>query len=161
MAQVPSMGSLSKEQLNDALIRFNILRTWEPSDPITQNLLDGALEALFSPSRHLIVYGSMAPEGPNHGLISHLEGEWREGWVTGELMERGWGAAMGYPALRWCPEGGEVRARLLVSSELPEYWRRLDEFEGLEYSRILAPFWTADGQVWVGNVYAMECEMER
>ena len=101
MALEPLMKSLSREQLNDALIRFNVLRTWEPSDPITQNLLDGALEALFSPSRHLIVYGSMAPEGPNHGLISHLEGEWREGWVTGELMERGWGAAMGYPALRW------------------------------------------------------------
>lgn len=95
------------------------------------------------------------------GLVAHLEGEWWEGWVAGELQDRGWSAAMSYPALRWCPEGGKVTAHLLVSSELPEHWHRLDEFEGLEYSRILAPFWTADGQLWVGNVYAVECEMER
>lgn len=155
------MESLSKEQLNDALIRLNILRTREPPDPFTQDLLEGALEALFSTSRHLIVYGSLAPEGPNHGLVSNLSGEWKEGWVTGELLERGWSAAMSYPALRWCPEGRDIDARLLVSDDLPEYWRRLDEFEGLEYSRILAPFWTSDGQVWVGNVYAMECDLKR
>jgi len=160
MATLPSMESLSKEQLNDALIRFNILRTQEPSNPITQDLLEGALEALFAASQHLIVYGSMTPGGPNHGLISGLEGEWWKGWVTGELLDRGWSAAMSYPALKWCPEGGEIEAWLLTSKELPSYWPRLDQFEGLEYSRILAPFWTADGEVWVGNIYAMECELE-
>ena len=68
---------------------------------------------------------------------------------------------MSYPALRWCPEGGEVRAHLFISHELPGFWRRLDEFEGLEYSRIWAPFWNPDGEVWVGNVYAMECDLSR
>jgi gamma-glutamylcyclotransferase (GGCT)/AIG2-like uncharacterized protein YtfP len=155
------MESLSKEQLNDALIRLNILRTLDPPNPVTQDLLEGAMEALFSMSRHLIVYGSLAPHGPNHGLVSELGGEWHEGWVTGELLEKGWSAAMSYPALRWCPEGKDIPASLLVSDELPRAWERLDEFEGLEYQRILAPFWTPEGQVWVGNVYAMECELER
>ena len=90
-----------------------------------------------------------------------LKGEWTEGRVTGELMEHGWGAAMSYPALRWCPEGGEVRAHLLVSEELPGHWRRLDEFEGLEYKRIWAPFWSPAGHVQVGNVYAMDCDFNR
>jgi gamma-glutamylcyclotransferase (GGCT)/AIG2-like uncharacterized protein YtfP len=160
VATLPSMESLSKEQLNDALIRFNLLRRQSSSNPTSQDLLDGGLEALFASSQHLIVYGSLAPGGPNHGLVAELEGEWLEGWVTGELLDRGWSAAMSYPALKWCPEGGDVEARLLDSRELPGYWRRLDEFEGLEYSRILAPFWTADGQVWVGNIYAMECELK-
>ncbi len=154
------MDSLTREQLNDALIRLNILRTMGRPDPMTRDLLEGALEALFTPSRHLIVYGSLAPGGPNHGIVSELEGEWIGGWVTGELLERGWGAAMGYPALKWCPRGSDIEAHLLVSPELPNHWPRLDDFEGLEYQRILAPFWSAGGRVRVGNLYAMECELD-
>lgn len=161
MEQAPSTTSLTREQLSDALIRINILRTQEPADAMALDLLEGAIDALFSVSRRLIVYGSLAPGGPNHGLIDGLEGGWTKGWVTGELLERGWSAAMGYPALRWCPEGGEIEAYLLVSDELPGFWKRLDEFEGLEYKRIWVPFWTADGEVSVGNVYAMECGLSR
>lgn len=160
MALVPSLESISREQLNDALIRLNILRISGLRNPINRDLLEGAMEALFTVSHHLIVYGSLAPGGINHGLVSDLDGEWKEGWVTGELLERGWGAAMSYPALRWCPEGPEVEAHLFISPELPGHWQRLDDFEGLEYERILAPFWTADGAVWVGNIYAMECDLE-
>lgn len=158
MKQAPTMQSLSREQLNDALIRINILRTREPSDLMALDLLEGAVEALFSVSQHLIVYGSLAPGGPNHGLLSDLSGEWLKGCVTGELLERGWSAAMSYPALRWCPEGGEIEAYLLVSPSLDSIWERLDEFEGLEYKRIWAPFLSSDGDVHVGNVYAMECD---
>lgn len=67
---------------------------------------------------------------------------------------------MSYPALKWCPEGADIDAWIFRSPDLPDHWKRLDEFEGLEYRRILAPFWSAEGQVWVGNVYAMECELE-
>lgn len=160
MPSVPSMESLSREQLNAALIRINLLRTRGMPDAISEDLLKGALEALFSMSEHLIVYGSLAPGGPNHGLLADLQGEWIEGWVTGELLERGWSAAMSYPALRWCPGGDEVAAWLFRSPELPDHWQRLDEFEGLEYQRILAPFRTGAGEVWVGNIYAMECDLE-
>jgi len=161
MNPAPTMQALSKEQLNDALIRINILKTRRTPDPLAQELLEGAVEALFSVSRHLIVYGSLAPGGPNHGLLSEVEGEWRKGWVTGELLERGWSAAMSYPALRWCPEGSEIPAFMFRSDALPELWGRLDQFEGLEYRRIWVPFWTADGEVRVGNIYAMECELQR
>ena len=161
MNQASSVRSLSREQLNDALIRINILRTRVPPDPMALDLLEGAMNALFSVSQHLIVYGSLAPGGPNHGLLANLNGEWQKGWVTGELLERGWSAAMSYPALRWCPEGPEIDAFLFRSEKLPEMWQRLDEFEGLEYRRIWAPFWGAGGDVVVGNVYAMECEFSR
>ena len=161
MEQAPSMQSLTREQLNDALLRINILRTRTPPDPLALDLLEGALDALFSVSRHLIVYGSLAPGGPNHGLLASLKGEWRTGWVTGELLEHGWSAAMSYPALRWCPEGEAITAFMFVSDDLPTFWPRLDEFEGLEYSRIWVPFWDPDGEVSVGNVYAMECDVSR
>ena len=161
MERVLSTQSLTRDQLSDALIRINILRTQEAADPMALDLLEGAVDALFAVSKRLIAYGSLAPGGPNHGLISGLRGEWIKGWVSGELLERGWSAAMGYPALRWCPEGGEVEAFLFVSEELPGFWKRLDDFEGLEYQRIWAPFWTAEGEVSVGNVYAMECDLTR
>jgi len=159
MERAPTLRSLTGEQLNDALIRINILRAGELADPVALDLLEGAIDALFSVTKRLIVYGSLAPGGPNHSLIGGSRGEWKRGWVTGELLERGWSAAMGYPALRWCPEGGQIEAFLFVSDELPGLWRRLDEFEGLEYKRIWAPFRTADGEVSVGNLYAMECDL--
>lgn len=150
---------LTRDQLADALIRFNILRSEARDDAMSLHLLDGALESLFGASRRLIVYGSLAPSGPNHRLLEGLDGEWREGWVTGELLEQGWSAAMSYPALRWCPEGGEIPAYLFISDDLPRHWARLDDFEGLEYERILAPFQDQKGGLYVGNVYAMECDL--
>lgn len=161
MNTAPSMLALTRHQLNDALIRLNILRTGGVTDPVILNLMEGALEALFNASHHLIVYGSLMPGGLNHGLLSEVEGEWRKGWVTGELLDRGWSAAMSYPALRWCPEGKDIPAYVFISPDLPAHWARLDDFEGLEYSRILAPFWSDDGLVLVGNVYAMECDLSR
>jgi gamma-glutamylcyclotransferase (GGCT)/AIG2-like uncharacterized protein YtfP len=154
------LTSLGPEQLNDALPRINLLRTRNDSDSVAEDLLEGALEALFGVSRHLIVYGSLAPGGLNHGLLADFQGEWKEGWVTGELLERGWSAAMSYPALRWCPEGGKVPAHLFISDDLSGAWPRLDQFQELEYNRILATFWTQDGEVVVGNVYAMECDLK-
>ena len=158
MTAEATMRGFEKDRIADALIRVNLIRARLADDPVTLDLLDGALEALFSPSRHLIVYGSLAPGGPNHRLLDDLAGEWRRGWITGELIEQGWSAAMSFPALRWCPEGSRVPAHLLVSDGLPAHWSRLDDFEGLEYDRILAPFQDRDGRMFVGYVYAMECE---
>lgn len=161
MTLAPVMESLSKERLNAALSRLNILRGAASQGSVARDLLEGAVEALFSASNHLIVYGSLAPGGLNHGLVSPLTGEWMKGWISGELLEEGWGAAMGYPALRWCPDGQDIDAFLFISRDLPAHWLKLDEFEGLEYRRILAPFWNPEGRVWVGNVYAMECDPRR
>jgi gamma-glutamylcyclotransferase (GGCT)/AIG2-like uncharacterized protein YtfP len=159
MELVSEAGTPTRERLNDALIRLNLLRTRRPADPLAMELLEGAVDALFSASRHLIAYGSLMPGGLNHGLLSDLGGEWRQGWIAGELLDRGWSAAMSYPALRWCPEGGEVPAWAFISEDLPDHWRRLDDFEGLEYRRIWALFWDEEGRTLVGNVYAMECDL--
>jgi len=159
MELVSEAGTPTRERLNDALIRLNLLRTRRPADPLAMELLEGAVDALFSASRHLIAYGSLMPGGLNHGLLSDLGGEWRQGWIAGELLDRGWSAAMSYPALRWCPEGGEVPAWAFISEDLPDHWRRLDDFEGLEYRRIWALFWDEEGRTLVGNMYAMECDL--
>lgn len=121
----------------------------------------GLLDRLFDASCHLIVYGSLEPGGDNHHLLEDVPGTWREGWVTGELREEGWGAAAGYPALRWIPAAGDgeaprVTAHLLASERLPSLWDRLDRFEGPGYRRILVPFFAGGGGVAaVGNLYEL------
>ena len=120
------------------------------------------LDRLFDASSHLVVYGSLVPGGDNHHLLEDVPGTWREGWVTGQLRDRGWGAAAGYPALRWIPVAGEgeaprVPAHLLASQRLASLWDRLDRFEGPGYRRILVPFFAGGGDVAaVGNLYELD-----
>ena len=54
--------------------------------------VDGALERLAT-------YGSLAPGRPNHHQLDGLEGRWSKGHVDGLLVDAGWGASLGYPAL--------------------------------------------------------------
>ena len=115
-----------------------------------------AVEVLGQASHRLAVYGSLAPGQPNHSVIQNIRGEWTDGFVRGELTESGWGSGMGYPALTWDPDGDRVPVKMLVSSELPEHWRRLDEFEGAGYVRMLVPVEDEDGGlIAVANIYAL------
>jgi gamma-glutamylcyclotransferase (GGCT)/AIG2-like uncharacterized protein YtfP len=104
----------------------------------------------------LAVYGTLAPGKPNHHQLSALDGVWHSGCVVkGSLQHLGWGADLGYPALRWSEDSDEsVPVQLFVSADLPRHWARLDAFEGDEYLRILVPVHGPDGIVAVANVYA-------
>jgi len=116
--------------------------------------LERAIDVLLGrPSRHLVVYGTLAPGRENHERLASIRGEWTEGFVRGELFQIGWGAALGYPALRWDSDGGRVPAHLLVSPELPARWPDLDAFEGPAYLRTLVPFETSAGIVAIANTY--------
>jgi len=137
----------------DALIEVNALRAAGRSQRLEQ--LEGHVAARFHAQCRLAVYGSLAPGRSNHHQLQNLRGEWHSGCIVrGELADRGWGAALGYPALRWSKLGPPVPAELLVSDELPEHWLRLDEFEGPEYLRILVPVLSSAGVVAVANLYA-------
>lgn len=82
----------------------------------------------------LATYGTLAPGKPNHHQLADLPGVWRRGTLRGRLVDSGWGAAMGFPAL--VPdEEGEVAVDLFESAALPDHWARLDAFEGDGYER--------------------------
>ena len=117
---------------------------------------ESAAQALLGQAeKRLAVYGSLAPGEPNHFVIEHLRGEWVDGFVRGTLSESGWGSGIGYPAITWDWRADPIPVRMFVSSELPEHWRRLDEFEGAEYIRILVPVEDVDGElVAAANIYA-------
>jgi gamma-glutamylcyclotransferase (GGCT)/AIG2-like uncharacterized protein YtfP len=83
----------------------------------------------------LAVYGTLAPGRSNHHVLDGLIGEWRKGTVRGRLIADGWAATEGYPALFLDPQADTVEVQLFVSTDLPEHWERLDDFEGPGYRR--------------------------
>lgn len=137
----------------DALRRLNRLRS-EPASETSQ-ALERHFAERYQADRRFAVYGTLAPGKPNHHHLSDLDGIWTPGhYVTGRLEQSGWGADMGYPALRWSESGEAIEVQLFACDELPRHWARLDAFEGDEYLRILVPVHAPDGSVTVANVYA-------
>jgi gamma-glutamylcyclotransferase (GGCT)/AIG2-like uncharacterized protein YtfP len=95
----------------------------------------------------LATYGSLSPSQINHRELAALKGHWRRGTVHGKLMNAGWGTALGFPGLILDPSGPDVEVYLFESSDLPDHWSRLDEFEGAGYRRVVTQVCTPEGNV--------------
>lgn len=115
------------------------------------------LIAQYNPERSLIIYGTLAPNRPNHSKIEHIKGKWLKGIVKGKLVNDGWGAELGYFGFKHASieEQVHIEAYILFSDELGNNWANLDAFEGAEYQRILAQFELENGEIGVGNIYAL------
>ena len=72
--------------------------------------VDGALERLAT-------YGTLAPGRPNHHQLDGLEGRWLKGHVDGMLVDAGWGANLGYPALVLGPAGSAIGVDIFDRAE--------------------------------------------
>ena len=103
----------------------------------------------------LFVYGTLAPGRPNAHVLAELRGTWAPATVRGTLHPEGWGAAAGYPGIVLNETGGEVRGLIFRSEDLAAHWRRLDEFEGGGYKRVLTLATLADGTVVQAYIYAL------
>ena len=95
----------------------------------------------------LATYGTLSPGRINHHELAGLKGTWRKGMVRGRLIEAGWGATLGYPALVLDPEGDPIEVHLFESLDLPHHWPRLDKFEGTGYRRAVTQVQTTSGEV--------------
>ena len=96
-----------------------------------------------SPS--LFVYGTLAPGRPNEHVLADLPGKWQPAKVSGTLLPHGWGAALGYPAIRLDGGADAVEGFLFTSDYLEEHWGRLDDFEGDGYERVLTEVHLGNG----------------
>lgn len=99
----------------------------------------------------LATYGTLAPGRAHHHQLASLSGTWTTGTIRGRLIETGWGAALGYPALVLDEDGEAIEVHLFTAAELPAHWERLDAFEGAEYRRGEVMVETAEGRVaaWI------------
>lgn len=145
---------VTADAIVDLLRRVNAARPAGASDPqalAEQRVVDDALGA----ATRLAVYGSLAPGERHHDIVADLDGQWATGTVTGWLHDRGWGTRSGYPGLVWDRAGPLLTVQVLTSRSLPDAWGRLDEFEGSEYRRIVAPVRLASGAVVVARLYVL------
>ncbi|PSK61701.1 hypothetical protein B0E53_06400 [Micromonospora sp. MH33] len=53
--------------------------------------------------------------------------------MRGRLVDAGWGADLGFPALVLDPSGDPISVHVFESPDLPAHWSRLDRFEGPGY----------------------------
>jgi gamma-glutamylcyclotransferase (GGCT)/AIG2-like uncharacterized protein YtfP len=97
------------------------------------------------PDIRLATYGTLGPGRPNHGQLSDLPGRWLVGRVRGSLVDAGWGAGFGYPALILDADGSLIDVDVFESAALPRHWDRLDAFEGPGYRRVAVEVATAEG----------------
>ena len=102
----------------------------------------------------LAVYGTLAPDEPNHHQMDGMAGEWSPGIVRGRLFMVGWGGEMGYPGIELDPDGQEVSVQVFESADLPDHWERLDRFEGPGYQRVAVEVLTAAGPI-EAQIYAL------
>ena len=100
-----------------------------------------------SADTRLATYGTLAPGRVNNDRLADLKGFWRQGTVRGRLVEAGWGAELGYPGLILDPSGQVIEVYIFESSELPNHWLRLDEFEGVGYRRVVTQVCTVAGDL--------------
>ncbi len=116
-----------------------------------QSIVDEIADLRDVPDKRLAVYGTLAPGRVNHHEISALAGNWQIGTVKGKLFSSGWGAALGFPGLILDPLGPSVDVHVFESTDLPEHWARLDEFEGSGYRRVITTVTTEEGEqnAWI------------
>jgi gamma-glutamylcyclotransferase (GGCT)/AIG2-like uncharacterized protein YtfP len=134
------------------------------SEPVPTACCEGVRTVRFtpgpeSPAAHhrLATYGTLAPGRPNHDQLAALAGRWLEGQVYGRLVEAGWGADLGFPALVLDPGGTAIDVQVLESADLPAHWSRLDQFEGPGYDRVVTTVRTANGDL-EASIYVLHAD---
>ena len=104
----------------------------------------------------LFVYGTLGPGRPNEHILKNIGGSWESGSITGKLLQKGWGASMGYPAIVLDCKGEQVDGFIFNSSKLSEHWQELDEFEGEAYERVVASVTLGDMTTVSAYIYALK-----
>lgn len=108
--------------------------------------------------QRLFIYGSLRPGGPNEHVLAEIGGEWEPAIIKGNLVERGWGASIGYPGIVIDESGDDVHGHIFSSSNLDAKWDYLDEFEGEEYERIVTSVTLRSGEQVQSHIYVLRAE---
>lgn len=106
----------------------------------------------------LFVYGTLGPGRPNAHVLEGIGGSWQEGHVRGNLLQKGWGAAMGFPGIQLDDSGEQVNGFVFSSEKLAENWQILDDFEGEGYERVPVMVTTTDGRQITSCIYILKAD---
>jgi gamma-glutamylcyclotransferase (GGCT)/AIG2-like uncharacterized protein YtfP len=105
--------------------------------------------------QRLFIYGTLGPGRPNEHIMTAIGGSWQTASIYGELQEKGWGAAMGYPGIVLNNNGKRVQGYIFTSENFDKHWQELDDFEGKGYQRIKTQATLDNGSLVDVFVYAL------
>ena len=105
--------------------------------------MNQAAESMARPNA-LFVYGTLAPGQVNAHILALLSEAWTEAQISGSLNDAGWGAAHGCQSARLTDNDIDnmtadshptsvVDGVLFESEDLADFWRKLYDFEGIDY----------------------------
>ncbi len=103
----------------------------------------------------LFVYGTLGLGRPNEHILSNIGGTWEAASVRGNLIDKGWGAEMGYPGIELNESGTEIEGFVFTSDNLSAHWTNLDKFEGDGYQRVTSQVVLKDGNTIDANMYIL------
>ena len=103
----------------------------------------------------LFVYGTLGLGCPNEHILNNIGGSWDIASAKGNLLNKGWGAEMGFPGIELDESGSEINGFVFTSENLSNHWGKLDEFEGEAYLRVLSNVTLKNGNTVVANIYTL------
>ena len=104
----------------------------------------------------LFVYGTLGPGRPNAHVLEDIGGQFEAGHVGGSLLNKGWGAEMGFPGIVLDDSGNRVDGFIFFSENLTANWHILDDFEGEGYERVPVDVVTQDGRTHQSCIYRLK-----
>jgi len=104
---------------------------------------------------HLFVYGTLAPNEPNHYLLENIQGDWQEAILEGWQRDNQFEIETGYPGIKPAAQSSLVKGHVLSGYFSKEDWSILDDFEGSEYARVLVKVSLANGNTADAFVYSI------
>ncbi|KZN52389.1 gamma-glutamylcyclotransferase family protein [Pseudoalteromonas luteoviolacea] len=103
----------------------------------------------------LFVYGTLAPNRVNSHILEDIGGTFEKASVRGNLYQKGWGAAHGYPGIKLDSEGIVIEGYVFKSQNLERHWQILDDFEGAGYKRVICKVSAETGKVYEAYIYTL------
>ncbi len=84
---------------------------------------------------YLFVYGTLKPGYEAHHFFDQIPGTWSDAYCFGNWIDDN---DIGYPIISLDTKGEKIRGKLFHSNKLKNIIKKIDEYEGEEYKRVIA-----------------------
>ena len=88
----------------------------------------------------IFVYGSLQPGMQNESILKNLNGNWKKGFVLGELLNINSGENYGYPVLKINKIGSKIYGMVFESYEIKKRLRKLISLREKTIKELLVKF---------------------
>ena len=103
----------------------------------------------------LFVYGTLCPNRENSHILGNIGGDWQKALVHGTVHVLDWGPDKGLPAIVLNENDPLVDGYLFSTEKLEQNLQMLDDFEGVQYTRVQVKTILDTGEIVQAWTYVM------